>query len=297
MDYSESSDVIVTCVSQQLSSQEGQSRKPTASRQKSSYGGYLHPKAAEFGSNFDWNESQYSMMFSPSNFTSTSPSSLFEHKSPKGHNIQFLNPDTCKTSETFTCKTSGIDDMSKLSKNENQMVGIHSNLTSGVQSSQAKGKSEAKDSRKLDSNQRRQSQLRYSSTGVSLGGGHQQAGATNATSHKSCDHTHTSVQAEAVHRASLPIDLNQSGSELNLKFSQEETTKSFSKRSSSVIYKGNQGAAMYRNSVNYSVIKLDSLHMLALKKIQNSSWYPKDQRTQLQGDSEELTEVVNTLSK
>ena len=303
IDYSESSNVIVTCVSRQLSSQDGQNRRPTASMQKSSYGGgYLHPNAAEFGSNFDWNDSQHSMMmFNPSSdFTSTNPSNMFDHMaSSKAHGIQVLSPaDTHKTSETL--KIDGMDDTSKFSKIEKRAAGAHTELTSDVQSSRVKGKSSTAEERKVDNSQRRRSR-RYSGAGAPLGGGqpHVRRG-SNATDRKSCDHTHTRVKAE-VHRASLPIDLSQSGLELNLNLSQEETaTKSFRRRASSVIFqRGSQevAAAAHRNSVNYSVLKLDSLHVVALQKIQNSSWYPKDRRTQLQGDSEGLTEVINTLSK
>ena len=294
MDYNESNDVIVTCISRQLSSREGQNQRPTASTQKSSYDGYLHPNTAEFGSHFDWNESQYSMTFSPSDFTSRNHSSVFEHEASKGHDIEVLSPGTYQTSETF--KISGVteSDTSKFSKTDKQVVGTHAKLTSGVQSSKVEGKST--EERKLSNSQRRQS-LRYSGAGVSLGGEHQQGGATNATNHKSCDHTHARVQAE-VQLVSLPIDLNPSGSELNLNFSHDETAKSFPKRSSSMIFKGNQGAAAsHRNSVNYSIVKLDSLHVVTLQKILNSSWYPKDRQTQLQGDSEGLTEAINTLSK
>ena len=293
IDYSESNDVIVTCVSRELSTSQGQNRQPNVSTQKSSYGGYLHPNAAEFGSNF---ESQYSMIFSPLGFMSRNHSSMFEHEASTDHNIQDLrlSPNTYKTSETF--EISGMDDASRFSRTEMQVAGAHTRLTSGVQSSKVKGKSTAEE-RKLSNSQRRQSP-RYSGAGVSLGGGHQQGGATMATNCKSCDHTHTKVQAE-VHRTSLPIDLYQSGSELNLKISHEEMTKSFPKRSSSsVIFKGSHGAAAaHRSSMNYSIVKLDSLHVVALQKIQNSSWYPKYRQTQLQGGSEGLTEVVNTLSK
>ena len=293
-DYSESNDMLVTCISRQLSSRKGQSQRPTASTQKSSYGDYLHPKTAEFGSNFDLNESQYSMTFSLSDFTVTNHSSVFEPEASMGHDIQVSSPDTYKASETF--QVSGTDDTSQFSKIEKQVTGTHTKLTSDVQSGKVKDKSMAEE-RKLSNSQRRQP-LRFSGTGVSLDGGHQQKGrTTNATNRKSCDRTHARVQAEVQH-VSLPIDLDLSGSELNLNFSHEETAKSFPKRSSSVIFKGNQGAAAaHRNSMNYSIVKLDSLHVVALQKILNSSWYPKDRQTQLQGDSEGLTEVINTLSK
>lgn len=313
MDYSESSNVIATCISRQLSSQDGKNRRPTASSQKSSYygrqttastqksshGGYLHPNtAAEFGSNFDWNESEYSMTFSPSSdFLSKNHSRMFEHTaSSKGHDVQIL---TCKTS-----KISGMDDTSKFSKTEKQAAGAHTaKLTFGIESSKVKGKSNfTADERKVENSQQRRESSRYSDAEASLDEGQPLAGdTTNAhpTGHKSCDHTHANTQAEVRH-ASLPINPNQSGLDMNLNFSQEETAsvKSFPKRSSSVIFKGSQGAAaVHRKSVNYSIVKLDSLHVVALKKIQNSSWYPKDRQTQLQSDPEGLTEVVNTLSK
>ena len=290
MDYSESNHMIVTCVSQQLDSrqldsEEGQKRQ----RQKSSYGGFLHPKSAEFGSSFDWNESQYSMSTSPSGFVSRNPSNFSEHRAynmkENTSDVRFLNPDTCKEN-MHTLGTSGIDDTGK---NAKQIA--RTNLTFDALSSQAKAKAEE---RKSDNGQRRQSQC-YSGAGVSLGGGHPQEEATNAIRRKSCDHGHTGVRAK-VHRASLPPNL--SGSELDLKFSQEEMTKSSfksgPKRSSSVYF---QGAAAYRNSVNYGIVKLDSLHVVALQNIQNSSWFPKNRQTQLHGTSDELTEVVNTLSK
>ena len=327
VDYSGSNDVIVTCISRELSSQEGQNRRPAASRQKSSYGGYLHPNSAAPGSNLDWNESQYSMIFSSSSdFAATNHdhSSVFEHKTPSRdhHSIQSLSPDRDKTSEAFT--TSGMDDTiaSKSSKtdegddtiankfsktdNDKQVAGSHTKLTIGVQSSEVKDTSlSTAEEKKVENLQRRQS-LYSSGAGASLDGlGQSQmgSGATNilAAGHKSCDHTaHTRPVQVEVHRSSLPINLNHSRSEMSVNFSQEViATKSFPKRSSSVlIFKGSHGAAAaHRNSVNYSIVKLDSLHVVALQKIQDSSWYPKDRRSQQQGDPEGLKEVVNTLSK
>ena len=313
MDYSGSNDVIVTCVSRELSSQEGRNRQPAASRNTSSYGGCLHPNSAGLRSNFDWNDSQYSMTFGlSSDFVSTNHdhSSVFEHKASSSkdhHNIQDLSPDRDKTSEAFT--TSGMDDTiaSKFSKTDNdkQVAGSHTKLTSGVQSNKVKDISlSTAEENKVENSQRRQP-LHYSGAGASLGGlGLPQVGsrATNvlAAGCKSCDHTaHARPVQVEVHRSSLPIDLNHSRSEMDLNFSREEiAAKCYPKRSSSVIFKGSHGAAAaHRNSVNYSIVKLDSLHVVALQKIQNSSWYPKDRRAQQQGDPEGLTEVINTLSK
>ena len=327
VDYSGSNDVIVTCISRERSSQERRNRRPAASRQKSFYSGYLHPNSAAPGSNFDWNESQYSesMTFSSSSdFAATNHdhSSIFEHKTPSRdhHSIQGLSPDRDKMPEalmtsddTIASKSSKIDEVddtiaNRFSKTDNdkQVADSHTKLTIGVQSSKVKDTSlSTAEEEKVENSQRRQS-LYYSGAKASLDGlGQSQmgSGATNilAAGHKSCDHTaHARPVQVEVHRSSLPINLNHSRSEMSVNFSREViATKSFPKRSSSVsIFKGSHGAAAaHRKSVNYSIVKLDSLHVVALKKIQNSSWYPKDRRSQVQGDPEGLTEVVNTLSK
>ena len=327
VDYSGSNDVIVTCISRERSSQEGRNRRPAASRQISSYGGYLHPNSAAPGSNFDWNESQYSMTFSPSSDfeivpTNHNHSSVFEHKTPSRdhHSIQSLSPDRDETPEALmtsddtiaskSSKTDEVDDtianrFSKTDKDK-EVAGSHTKLNIGVQSSKVKDTSlSTAEEEKVENSQRRQS-LYYSGAEASLGGlGQSQTGseATNilAAGHKSCDHTaHARPVQVEVHRSSLPINLNHSRSEMNVNFSREViATKSFPKRSSSVsIFKGSHGAAAaHRKSVNYSIVKLDSLLVVALKKIQNSSWYPKDRRSQQQGDPEGLTEVISTLSK
>lgn len=326
VDYSGTNDVIITCISRELSSQEGRNRRPAASRQKSSYGGYLHPNSAAPGSNFDWNESQYSMTFSSSSdFAATNHdhSSVFEHKTPSRdhHSIQGLSPDRDKTPEALmtvsddtiaskSSKTDEVDDTiaNRFSKTDNdkQVADSHTKLTIGVQSSNVKDTSlSTTEEEKVENSQRRQS-LYYSGAEASLGGlGQSQTGseATNvlAADHKSCDHTtHARPVQVEVHRSSLPINLNHSRSEMSVNFSREViATTYFPKRSSSVsIFKGSHGAAAaHRKSVNYSIVKLDSLHVVALRKIQNSSWYPKDRRSQLQGDPEGLTEVISTLSK
>ena len=284
MDYSESdssqnsnSHVTVTCVSR-LSESKG-SRRRTAMRQKSSKSrdGLLHPMSAKY-SNFDWNESQYSINLSPSNMSSGNMEN-------EPNNNQFLKPETEFPSKSNVL-VKGTNGHKKSVKLEVKAGGKQTIIMEASTASE----------KRVSRNQRRVSI-------ADSGSGHSLKGSPTAARRKSCDYTSTGARIPAeVHRRSLQLS-NSSGSDLTPRLSLDGvSSRPFPRKGSSLVFNGNcaaDGATKGNGSAEYSTVELDAIRTVVLQKIVKSSWYPRDLQSKhaSAGSAGDFEEVVNTLCK